>query len=256
VVSDHPTPTIDTGPPAGTRRRSAGGWALLTVGGVFALVLILGTTWSLINLVGKVTEERQVTLAPANNRISVHTSSGDVRIQPGDTDQIVLTERIQHTFSNPKVKAIATPDGVRIEDGCRWWASTCEVDFTLAVPAGQTIQVDTSAGDITATGQSGVLNLDTSAGDIHGDGLTSSTVVASTSAGDVRLVFDRPPDDVQVDTSAGDVTVRLPDSDGIGYATTVKTSAGERTVNVRNDPRSPRQVRIHTSAGDARIDPT
>jgi Putative adhesin len=257
VVSDHPTPTIDTAPAAEPRRRrSAGGWALLTAGGVFAIVMILATTWGLINLVGKVTEERQVTLTPANNRISVHTSSGDVRIQRGDTDQIVLTERIEHTFSNPKVEAVVTPGGVQIKDGCRWWASTCRVDFTLAVPDGQTIEVHTSAGDITASGQSGPLDLDTSAGDIHGDGLTSSNVVASTSAGDVTLIFDRAPDDVRVDTSAGDVTVQVPDTDDIGYATNLETSAGDKNVGVRSDPRSPRHISIHTSAGDARVEPT
>jgi DUF4097 and DUF4098 domain-containing protein YvlB len=255
VASEQPTPTIDTGPPP-RRRRSAGGWAVLTIGGIFAIVMILGATWGVINWVGKVTEERQVTLAPANNHIRVHTAAGNVRIERGETDQIVITERIEHTFSNPKVEAVTTPDGVRINDGCRWWASTCRVDFTLAVPDGQTIEVHTSAGDIATSGQSGPLDLDTSAGNIRADGLTSRKVVVHSSAGDIRLRFDRAPDEVQVDTSAGDVTVQVPDNDGVGYHTSLQTSAGEKVVEVRSDPRSPRSISIHTSAGDARIEPT
>jgi DUF4097 and DUF4098 domain-containing protein YvlB len=254
VVSEQPTPTLDPAPPP-RRRRSAGGWIVLTLGGLFAIVMILGATWGAINWVGKVTEQRQVTLSTSNNHISVDTASGDVRIEPSDTDQIVVTERIQHTFSTPKVEAVATSDGVRLDDGCRWWASTCQVDFTLAVPDGQTIVVHTSAGNITVNDQSGPLDLDTSAGDIRADGLTSSRVKARSSAGDVRLRFERAPDDVVVHTSAGDVTVQVP-TDGIFYNTEdVGTSAGDRHIGVPSDPGSQRHISIHTSAGDATIEP-
>jgi DUF4097 and DUF4098 domain-containing protein YvlB len=271
-VSDHTTSTLDTGPPPG-RRRSAGGWVLLSLGGVFAVVMILGTTWGVINMVGKVTEQRQVTLSPANDRIRVETSSGDVRIQPGDTDQIVVTERIEHTFSTPDVTAVATADGVRLTDGCRWWASTCRVDFTLTVPDGQTIEIHTSAGDITVSGESGPLDLHTSAGDItvsggsgplelhtsagdiRADGITSGRVVARSSAGDVRLRFEQAPDDVRVDTSAGDATVQVPTA-GVTYHVEIDTGAGDEHRGVPDDSRAQRHISVHTSAGDATVEPT
>jgi DUF4097 and DUF4098 domain-containing protein YvlB len=254
VVSDQTAPTLDTGPPS-RRRRSAGGWVLLTLGGVFAVVMILGATWGVINWVGKVTEQRQVTLSPANNHIRIDTSSGDVRIQAGDTDQVVVSERIEHTFSNPNVTAVATADGVRLDDGCRWWASTCRVDFTLTVPVGQTIEVHTSAGDIVVSGGSGPLDLHTSAGDIRADGITSSTVVAHSSAGDIRLRFDQAPDDVQVGTSAGDATVQVPTA-GVSYRVELNTGAGDEHRGVPDDPQARRHISVRTSAGDATVEPT
>jgi Putative adhesin len=235
-----------------TRPLSPARWVTLVLGGLFALALIAGGTWSLINLLGQVTEEHQVTLTPTSNRITIR-SAGDIRITSGGGNEVQVTERIRHSIGRPEVEESSTADGVVLRGDCPWYASNCSVAFTVAIPTGMAVDVHSSAGDIVMTGDATSVRLDSSAGDISATGLRSAQVEARSSAGDVRLSFDIAPQTVTAHSSAGDVRIGLPRVAG-GYRAHADTSAGDPRIDVLNDPASDRVIDATSSAGDATIE--
>ena len=153
------------------------------------------------------------------------------------------------------------------------FGGSCDVDYEIAVPEGTEVRVDTGAGDVRAEGLSSTvpielessagditvadltapeLRLSTSAGDVDGSDVRAPTVRAVSSAGDVSLSLRTAPERVDADSSAGDVELVLPDET---YRIDASSSAGDvDDQQVRNDPSSPRIVRVRTSAGDIRIE--
>lgn len=168
---------------------------------------------------------------------------------------------------------------------------TCEEDYRIEVPRGVTVSVRTSAGETTATGlRGGDLELRSSAGPVTATGIRAGEIVlrsnagpvkadgvrarrieadsraggvfversvarrveATSSAGKTEIELLRPPLSVAADSSAGGVTVWVPD---VGYAVDAHTSAGEEDVQVRQRPGSRRKVNAESSAGDVSVLP-
>jgi hypothetical protein len=234
-----------------TRSLSPARLVTLVVGGLFALALIAGATWSVISLVGQVTEERQLTLTAIAGRLTID-ADGDIRITAGGGSEVQIVERIRHSIGRPRVEETSTRDGVVLRGHCAWYASNCSVSFAVTIPRGLGIDAHSSGGNVTLTGATGSVRLASSAGDVSATGLQSDQVDARSSAGDVRLSFDSPPRTVTAHSSAGDVEVRLPTAEG-GYRVHVNSSAGDEVVEVPTDPASDRAIDATSSAGDVTI---
>jgi hypothetical protein len=234
-----------------TRSLSPARRAVLVIGGIFAIAVIAGGTWGLINQLGQTTDERRLTLTPTGQRLTID-ADGDVRIDVGTGTDVQVTERIRHAIGRPRVEETSTPDGVALRGNCPWYASNCSVDFVVTVPASISVDVDSSAGNVTVAGLAGSARLHSSAGDVRASGLRGEQVEARSSAGDVTLGFDAPPTTVIAHSSAGDVEIRLPDIEG-GYQVHANTSAGDEKVDVANDPASGRRIDATSSAGDVTI---
>jgi len=128
------------------------------------------------------------------------------------------------------------------------------------------VRVDSGSGDFDATGVrgsvtavlgSGRIRLDqikgkalvhTGSGDITGTRLDND-VTAEGGSGDVALTFTSPRS-VRVDTSSGDVTVRVP---GGPYKVDVTSGSGDRTVAVPTDPAAPTAVHVSTGSGQIKV---
>ena len=87
---------------------------------------------------------------------------------------------------------------------------------------------------------------------MRGTALRSKNVVATSSAGEVRLDFSAPPDRVHTRLGAGDLTVLVP-NDGTAYWVEADTSLGDTSVRVPTDPRSPQRISATSSAGSVRV---
>jgi hypothetical protein len=180
---------------------------------------------------------------------------------------------------------------LRLRGSCDFLSpGTCEEDYRIAVPAGVSVAVRTSAGATTARGLRGDLELRSSAGsvraiDVRGRtvelssqaGSISATGVrartlrleskagavsierswatvvdASTAAGSVDVELLRPPLEVDAQSKAGSVTVVVPD---VGYAVDAQTGAGEEDVRVRQLPNARRTILVGSQAGQVSVLP-
>ena len=87
---------------------------------------------------------------------------------------------------------------------------------------------------------------------MRGRDLRSPVVDARTAAGTVDLELTIAPQRVRASSSAGSVTVVVPDDTTV-YAVDASTDAGDDTVRVRTDPASTRTIDASTSAGNVTV---
>lgn len=135
------------------------------------------------------------------------------------------------------------------------------VDADLDVSAGRMVfvgdarevDVDVSAGGLEFTGAATSMDAEVSAGaaNITVDGARTISVDVSAGGLDLRATGTAP-ESIEVDVSAGDATLRVPD---VTYAVTGDQSAGDRTITVRQDPSAARTIEASVSAGDLTIGP-
>ena len=151
------------------------------------------------------------------------------------------------------------------------WSDECDVDLTVAVPAGLAVTASADSGDITASdldaltlhadsgnlqvnGGSGLLHLSTDSGQITGVAMDASDVNASANSGSISLDFARAPADVSIQDNSGDVTVTVP-SGGPAYAVSAHSDSGSTSVEVPTDPTSTHDISISVHSGNAVVDP-
>ncbi|HEY3262909.1 MAG TPA: DUF4097 family beta strand repeat-containing protein [Pseudonocardiaceae bacterium] len=276
----------------GTRSRtlSRAQKVLLAVGGVAAFVLIAGAAWTLVNLFGQTTYQRDLTLTPTAGRLRIDTT-GAITIKPGSGPEVRVHETVRYGLRRPRLAETSTPDGLVLHAGCDWLTPNCSIDAVVTVPAELTVDARSSGGDITvsgltgavqldssgggitvsgltgpaqlhssgggitATGLAGAVQLDSSGGGVRATGLRATQVEARSSGGDVVLAFDTAPDRVVADSSGGGVRIGLPRVEG-GYSVNADSSGGGTHTDVPTDPQSQRQIEAHSSGGDVRLETT
>jgi len=220
--------------------------ALLVIGGIVAVLMVAQTTVSLLDL------------ASRHTTTDVRTFEGVTALVIDDSSDVSLTSapagsplevhaRVTEGLRSPERRVTQNDDGqLRLSSSCPiFFGGTCTVDYEIRVPAGTAIRAETSAGDIEAIGLRSAqpVELDTSAGDITVADVEAPTLDLSSSAGDVSASGVNVPD-VHADTAAGDVDLSL-----IRPAERVEanTSAGDVVIVV---PDALYRVRTESSAGD------
>lgn len=218
------------------------------------------------------TEDKGSTTHPGPIRsVDVEIDNGRVDVV-GSADPDVVVDRVRHYLHGAPTISEAVADNVlRLRTHCPTFvALQCGVDVRLRVPAGATVQVRTTSGDVTVqgvsgpvavttsaggvrlTGTTGAVKVATSAGSIDGTDLKSPAVDASADAGRIRLALAEPAARVDLRTHAGSIDLALPAAPG-GYRVDAKTGAGKANVSVAQDPTSARAVTARTGAGGIRI---
>lgn len=268
------------GPTAAQVRRSRPGYAALR--GVSALVAALMLTGAGLSLVPTMArQEATSTLALADAAPSAVGRVGAVLVE-ADRGGVVVREArdgeapsvstsSRWAFREPELRVGEGPDGqLRVAAPCptgNW--GTCAVDLEVTVPAGTSVEVRGSVGDVdvvssgdvtvvsglgdvTVGGDPGRVQVETSLGQIRVVGSPRS-VEAQASLGGVRVLAQDPPDLVTATTSLGDVHVEVPG--GVTYAVDVESSQGDQDVRVDRDAASPHLIRARTSLGSIRILP-
>jgi phosphotransferase system HPr-like phosphotransfer protein len=71
-------------------------------------------------------------------------------------------------------------------------------------------RVDTGGGDLTASGLASNLTVFAEGGNVDAEALTSAQVVVQSGGGDVTLVFNQPPANLQITAQGGNINVVLP----------------------------------------------
>ncbi|NLT06441.1 MAG: DUF4097 domain-containing protein [Solirubrobacterales bacterium] len=264
---------------------------LFGAGGVLAVLMVLwGTAHALDRL--SIQEERTVTAYRDVERIDLRHAHGNVTLVGSDGPEVRVEVDSRHGFlaGHERTAAVAAGE-LRLRGACDFLTfGTCEDHYRIEVPAGVAVTVRTSAGEATAVGLRGDLELRSSAGpvrarDVRGDTVVlrsgagpvsadrvraerlelrsnagdvrvvrsaATTVYARTSAGPVDVELLRPPRSLEARSSAGPVTAVVPD---VGYDVDADTAAGPEEVLVRQVPGAARTIVAGSNAGPVTVRP-
>ncbi|MGB3411650.1 MAG: hypothetical protein WBA45_10660 [Microthrixaceae bacterium] len=256
--------------------RSTKWWRVL---GSLAAVAMLG--WSLlwvVTMVARHTEEfdKSVPAAEATS-LRVEIGAGTLEIVGNDTSMIsvraTFTDGLfdsDHTETFDGNTFVVTSECAFSRGPLAGGPNGCAADYRIEVPSSLDVRVvatdtavslrglagkvdvRTSNNRISAEDLAGAVRLETSNDEIEAYRLGSGPVWMRTSNDRVTAQFSDSPDQVDVRTSNGSVSLMLPDTPA-AFATDVSTSNGDTKTKIRTDPDSPRRIRVRTSNDDVSI---
>jgi hypothetical protein len=254
-------------------------------GVVVALVLVAFGALSLVGLAIQRTERSTRSWAEVG-AIDVDAGSGDVEVVAASRDDVQVEQFVRRTWRAPRTEAGVSDGVLRLRARCPivFGFGNCSVDYRIQAPAGTSVRVRDSSGDLTVAGIHDAVDVRTGSGNVHvrevvgrvsaqtssgdvtltrtegdvfartssgnvtGDQLASRHVEARTSSGEVRVqVVGTAPDTLTATSSSGDVRVVVPDE---VYQVDAHTSSGNVDLSLRQDPASPRRIEARTSSGD------
>jgi hypothetical protein len=243
----------------------------LIAGLIVAIPIVAWGVLTAASFAFRTTVEDTASIAQPVDEIVVD-GSGDVKVVADETAEHVTVDwRSRYFVDRPEVTWRTDGDTLILDSDCGTFGviTNCTTHFTLRVPTGIALDVDTSSGDVEVEGETGVLTLatssgdvvaraaapaialDTSSGDVVVDG-SATDVTASTSSGDVEItIAGEPPDAVRAETSSGDVLVEVPYA---AYAVETDTDSGDDDVEgIRQDGAASRTIVARTSSGDVKV---
>lgn len=225
-------------------------------------------------------------------KIKITNSAGRVQIRATSQDHVSV-EAVQRWrgVNKPEVTVQVTGDTVEVSAGKTQWftlfGSSPSVDFTITVPEGVSVDADSDAGDVAASGAFADTRLKSDAGQVTADG-TFGQLWAHSSAGRV-MVSGTKASGVDIESSAGEVSSTIAsfgtlkarcsagkvsvtardfaaiDADSSAgrvdvfvptgsYRIDASTSAGKTQLDrVMNDSGAGKSIRAHSSAGNVTI---
>jgi hypothetical protein len=178
--------------------------------------------------------------------VEIDIDAGDVTVRGGGRSDARVRRTVRRGLLRPRITE-AVDDGV-----LRLRVTSGVVRYEVDVPRGAAVIVRGDAASATVIGVAGFVELQAEAGSIEGRALGGSAVRATTTAGSIRLSFDRPPDRVDASTDRGSVDLALPDGP---YDVDVSCTRGQGRIGVPNVAGARCHVRAHSSAGPVRIFP-
>lgn len=220
------------------------------------------------------TEERSVRpLDLRGGALSLRTDSGDLEVVAAAGPARLEVRSTTGLFGGPGTRVSPGDDGALfVQTNCTGpFSLSCSGSLRVLVPPGTRVTLSTGSGELDVRGTrggvlastgSGDIDLtdvagadvvaETGSGDVTGRGMDARRLRAKTGSGEVGVALVRPPEDVVVDTGSGDADLRVPDA---GYAFALDTGSGDERVGVRQDPASPRRIRMTTGSGDITVRP-
>ncbi len=221
--------------------------------------------------------------------VIVHSYGGQVRLAAGPVRRVQATARISYAPQDggppPLTESVS---GGRLSLGdpaCQ--DADCYADFTVTVPAGTAVTVDTQggpadiagvaaatvdsggglaritqvSGPLTVSTGGGPLNLnevtgplraDTSGGNLVARGITAATASISTGGGPAEVTFSAAPQALTLNTDGGPAMLWVP---GGPYALTADSDGGPELIGIATDPAARPSIRISSGGGPLQIEP-
>ena len=249
-----------TEPRSETQRTAKTVWWI--VGGAItgtALLVALAVTgvwiWSIASPEKSETHSETYTQAVAGVDVAVEV--GHIDLSASSDASLVVDRETRWRGEEPETPEVWQGDTFAAVGECDdnlvlfWDGDECEVNYTLALPAGAAAKAENSVGDITVDGLDGTIDLETGVGDIEGENLRATGTVTESSVGSVRLEFAEVRGDIDVTTSTGDVEIIVPD-DGTTYDVVFSSGVGSEDIQIATDPasRADYVIAVDTSVGD------
>jgi hypothetical protein len=235
-----------------------------------------------------VTSSRLTVPQPVTSVI-VHSYGGQVQVTAGPVRRVQATARISYARQDgtpPAMTESVSAGRLSLGDpACQ--NADCYADFTVSVPAGTTVTVDTQGGPADISGVAaatvdsggglaritqvsgpltvstgggplmltevtGPLRADTSGGNLVARGITAATASISTGGGPAQVTFSAPPHAVRLYTDGGPAMLRVP---GGPYALTANSDGGPELIGIATDPAAHPSITISSGGGPLQIEP-
>jgi hypothetical protein len=183
--------------------------------------------------------------------ISLDLPGIDATVATGDAATLTIERRLTWSVSRPTIEerwdgqtlqVIADCPSIPIGPGC-------DVDYTLYVPPGVAVQLRTTSGDLVIHGTDGALQLSTSSGDVRATDLRSTEVVVSARSGDVDLGFTGAPQQLDIDTTSGDIDIAVPATSSYR----LQVDADQTTLDIPQDLDAGRTIMVNSTTGSLHI---
>jgi hypothetical protein len=172
--------------------------------------------------------------------------------------------RVTEGLRTPSRSAQRDGDGtLRLSSSCpSFFGGFCDVDYEIRVPSGTLVRARAAGGDIVAADlvSERPIDLESSAGDVTATDLSAPAMRLSSSAdrievdssaGDVSVALAAPATRLLAHSSAGDLDVLVPDA---VYRLDATSSGGDvDSSEIRTDPGARREIVAHSSAGDVSV---
>lgn len=148
-----------------------------------------------------------------NGRITVEAGGGaDVEARAVRRARGATKEAAEANLKNVEIAETATPDSVKLETKIpSMHGGSASVDYMVRVPAGATVILQSSNGEIEITAVSGAVEMRTNNGTVEGHQL-SGPVKARTNNGKVDVELTTLTGDITLGTNNGEVKLTLPKS--------------------------------------------
>ena len=203
---------------------------------------------------GTTTKQNMYTITEPVTSLKVYNPVGDTHIEGTDVSTVSVTEQLSYTGNPPQTSHAIADKQLTLSYTCPSTVlnvNGCGVTYFVKVPRRIAIQIDDKVGGATLTGLAGQLNLSANTGNIDATGLTSDSVTARASAGEITLSFTAPPTTVDARTEVGSLTVRLPA--GTAYAIDTGSQVGNVNVTVQRDSDSTHRIAAHSQVGSVAV---
>ncbi|WP_143043617.1 DUF4097 family beta strand repeat-containing protein [Nonomuraea jiangxiensis] len=197
--------------------------------------------------------------------LKIRSSLGGLRVLPGTGGAVVVERWVRGKAAGEGNATWSLRDGtLRLGANCTMILGDCGARYHVKVPPGVRLSIDTVDGvilkDLTqdvdvstrehiqVSGASGKLRL-LSEGPITGERLRSANVRCRTSDGAIKVTFDSPPTNLDLQSRDGRVTATVPRD---SYAVTTASKEGEDRSELK-DTKSPRTIVARSTTGDVQI---
>ncbi|MFI8349032.1 DUF4097 family beta strand repeat-containing protein [Streptomyces sp. NPDC085596] len=179
--------------------------------------------------------------------LSVTTKGGNIDVVAGDGTGARVTEKIRYADDKPRTEHSVSDGRLTLTaPSC----DDCGVNYTVSVPPGTTLTLDTEGGNITVREVDGEMKARTGGGNVRVTDAAPKTLSAQTDGGNIEASLTKPPSTLSAETGGGNVTVSLPRTP---YAVDATTDGGRNTISVPTDPSSPHHVTIRTGGGNIKV---
>ncbi len=235
----------------------------LVLGGLVTLTVVGVSSLAAANVLVRTSETGSQTLEGPVSRAEIQVD-GSVDVRVGAAGAARIDRRSTFGLSRPGVTQGLVDGVLTVKVTCAALPVICSNDVAIELPPSAEVSIeaqeiavtgltsrvatDTEGGSVDLVDVSGPLDIRAGGGSVTGTGLESDQVRVSVGAGAVKLDFRAPPSDVEATTGAGAVIVTLPPGDET-YRVDATSGAGDKQVDVANDPASPRRVRVNAGAG-------
>ncbi|MFI6795263.1 DUF4097 family beta strand repeat-containing protein [Streptosporangium canum] len=178
--------------------------------------------------------------------------SGDIVITEAAGSVVKVRETLRWSSDKPTTKHEVEGDDLVMTYDCPNAVDNCSVAYTVEVPRGMRVEVETGSGDLHLRALGNPIKAKVGSGDLEGTGLTGAEIKVEAGSGDTTLKYATVPDSIGLVGGSGTAELILP---GGPYNVDAKAKTGEATVSVKSDQNSPHKVVVRTGSGDISLLP-
>jgi putative adhesin len=273
----------------GSLPMTPGRWVGLVIGVPLALLVIGWTALTAVAFAGLGSSRVNLAVPVHGRTVAVSVNEGDITAGPGSAGEVRVHGTLHYSIVRPKLHWQRSRSTIALHARCQVPTGICSFDYTVTVPPVARSRLSTGSGNLTASGLAGTVTLGTDSGDlkatrisgdvtisdnsggitvtslagaraliandsgdITGQAVSSQILTARNQSGNIKVVFTKVPQRVQISDSSGDITLVLPPGP-TKYRVSASTSSGSTSISVPHSLTSPHVISATDQSGDITI---